>query len=112
MLFNSITFLVFLAIVLPLYYRLKHRGQNWMLLAASYVFYGWWDVRFLALLIGSSVFDYYCGIWIENEPRVKQRKWLLAGSMVVNMGVLCAFKYFNFFADSLQALLAGFGHQA
>ena len=112
MLFNSVTFLIFLAIVLPLYYRLKHRGQNWMLLAASYVFYGWWDVRFLLLLIGSSIFDYYCGIWIENETRPKQRKWLLAGSIVVNMGVLCAFKYFNFFAESLQTLLASFGHQA
>lgn len=112
MLFNSVTFLIFLALVLPLYYRLKHRGQNWMLVAASYVFYGWWDVRFLALLIGSSVFDYYCGIWIENEKRPKQRKWLLAGSIVVNMGVLCTFKYFNFFMESLQTLLASFGHQA
>lgn len=112
MLFNSVTFFIFLAIVLPLYYRLKHRGQNWMLLAASYVFYGWWDVRFLALLIGSSIFDYYCGIWIENESRPRQRKWLLAGSMVVNMGVLCTFKYFNFFADSLQSLLSSLGHQA
>ncbi|MEO6033925.1 MAG: MBOAT family O-acyltransferase [Verrucomicrobiota bacterium] len=101
-----------MAIVLPLYYRLQHRGQNWMLLAASYVFYGWWDARFLALLIGSSVFDFYCGIWIESVSEPKQKKWLLAGSIMVNMGILCAFKYFNFFAESLQLLLAKFGHQA
>jgi D-alanyl-lipoteichoic acid acyltransferase DltB (MBOAT superfamily) len=51
MVFNSITFLIFLAVVLALYYRLGHRLQNWMLLAASYLFYGWWDYRFLGLLL-------------------------------------------------------------
>jgi len=112
MLFNSVTFFVFLAIVLPLYYRLKHRGQNWLLLTASYIFYGWWDPRFLLLLVGSSVFDYYCGIWIEDEHNPKRKKWLLAGSMIVNMGVLCAFKYFNFFMESLKDLFTSFGFSA
>ncbi len=112
MVFNSITFLVFLAIVLLLYYRLGHLGQNRMLLAASYVFYGWWDWRFLSLLLFSTFFDYYCALWIEPEHNRARRKLYLAGSMVINMGFLGIFKYFNFFADSLQSLLAVLGMHA
>ena len=63
--FNSLTFLVFLGIVLLLYFRLGHRGQNWMLIVASYVFYGWWDYRFLGLLLFTTFFDYFCALWIE-----------------------------------------------
>src|SRR5579872_3885190 len=107
MVFNSTTFLVFLAMVLALYYRLNHRFQNWMLLIASYVFYGWWDYRFLALLLFTTLFDYFCALWIDQEPNPKQRKLLLASSMTVNLGVLCIFKYFGFFAQSLQT---AFGH--
>ncbi len=109
MVFNSLTFLVFLVLVLLLYYRLGHRGQNWMLLIASYVFYGWWDYRFLALLVFTTLFDYFCALWIENESRPKRRRLLLASSMTVNLGVLCIFKYFNFFAQSLQDAFAPFG---
>jgi hypothetical protein len=58
MVFNSLTFLVFFAVVLALYYRLGLRAQNGMLLGASYLFYGWWDCRFLGLLIFTSLFDY------------------------------------------------------
>jgi len=109
MVFNSLTFLVFLGIVLLLYYRLKHRGQNWMLLAASYLFYGWWDYRFLALLLFTTFFDYFCALWIEGETRQGRRRLLLISSMVVNLSALCIFKYFNFFAQSLQNSLAVFG---
>jgi D-alanyl-lipoteichoic acid acyltransferase DltB (MBOAT superfamily) len=107
--FNSLVFLGFLAIVLALYYPLKHRGQNWLLIVASYVFYGWWDYRFLGLLLFTTFFDYFCALWIEREPRPGRRRLLLASSMTVNLGVLCLFKYFNFFADSLQSALAFFG---
>lgn len=112
MVFNSLTFLVFLAIVLLAYYRLKHRGQNLLLLVASYVFYGWWDWRFLGLLLFSTLFDYWCALWIERQPHATKRKVFLAFSMVVNLGVLCVFKYYNFFAESFVHVLAAFGMKA
>ena len=109
MVFNSLTFLAFLGIVLTLYYKLGHRFQNWMLIVASYVFYGWWDYRFLALLLFTTFFDYFCALWIENEIRPTRRRLLLASSMIINLTVLCIFKYFNFFAQSLQNTLAWVG---
>jgi alginate O-acetyltransferase complex protein AlgI len=112
MVFNSVTFLIFLAIVLVAYYRLGQRGQNRLLLAASYVFYGWWDWRFVSLLVLTSGFDYWCARWIEAQPTPSRRKWLLSFSMIINLGVLCIFKYFNFFAGSLEHVLAVFGMKA
>jgi len=109
MVFNSLTFLIFLAIVLPLYYRLKHRGQNIMLIMASYVFYGWWDYRFLALLIFTTLFDFACALKIEGESRPGYRQRWLAASIVSNMTVLGIFKYYNFFSASLESALAPFG---
>src|SRR6266567_1923757 len=96
MVFNSLAFLVFLAVVLVLYYRLGHRGQNLMLVGASYFFYGWWDYRFLGLLLFTSLFDYVCALKIEAQTHLPRRKMFLAFSIMVNMGVLGIFKYFNF----------------
>jgi len=107
--FNSLTFLVFLGIVLLLYFRLGHGGQNWMLIVASYVFYGWWDYRFLGLLLFTTFFDYFCALWIERQTHPAKRRLLLASSMTVNLGVLGIFKYFDFFAASLQHALALLG---
>ena len=109
MIFNSLVFLVFLAVVLVLYYRLNHRGQNRMLLVASYVFYGWWDYRFLSLLLFTSLFDYVCALKIDAESRPARRKLFLASSIFVNMGVLGIFKYYNFFASSLRSMLEVMG---
>ena len=109
MIFNSLTFLVFLGIVLLLYFRLGHRGQNWMLIVTSYVFYGWWDYRFLSLLLFTTFFDYFCALWIEAQPNPARRRLLLASSMTVNLTVLGVFKYFNFFAESLQHCLGLLG---
>lgn len=109
MVFNSLIFLVFLGIVLALYYRLGHRGQNWMLLAASYIFYGWWDYRFVGLLIFSTLFDYACALKIEAQTNRFRRKMFLAFSILVNMGILGVFKYFNFFASGLGKILVMFG---
>jgi len=109
MVFNSLIFLAFLAIVLAVYYRLPHRGQNIFLLIASYIFYGWWNWRFVSLLLFTTFFDYWCALWIENEPRLNRRRLFLSFSMIVNLGVLSIFKYFNFFAGSLQHVLAFFG---
>ncbi len=112
MVFNSLTFFAFLAIVLLAYYRLGHRGQNWLLLVASYVFYGWWDYRFLGLLLFTTLFDYWCALRLEAESDRRRRKLFLAFSMIVNLGVLSVFKYFNFFAESLVELLATLGMTA
>jgi D-alanyl-lipoteichoic acid acyltransferase DltB (MBOAT superfamily) len=109
MVFNSVIFIVFLTIVLLLYYRLGLKGQNWMLLLASYVFYGWWDYRFLGLLLFTTFFDYGCALLIQGQSDPVRRRLLLAASMIVNLGVLCIFKYFNFFAASLQEALGVFG---
>lgn len=109
MVFNSLIFLVFLAVVLSLYYRLRLRGQNILLVIASYVFYGWWDWRFLGLLLFSTFFDYWAALRIDSEESELRRKWFLAGSMLVNLGILGFFKYFGFFADSLHKIFALFG---
>lgn len=109
MVFNSLVFLIFLAVVLLIYYRLSFQGQKWLLLAASYFFYGWWDYRFVALLLISSVFDFYCGLWIDREQAPRRRKFVLACSLILNLGFLGVFKYYNFFADSLQRLFGALG---
>jgi D-alanyl-lipoteichoic acid acyltransferase DltB (MBOAT superfamily) len=109
MVFNSLTFLIFLAVTLLVYYRLPIRPQNLFLLAASYVFYGWWDWRFLFLLIFTSVFDYFCALAIERQRDQRRKRFWLAFSITLNMGVLCAFKYFNFFADSFAGLMEMLG---
>jgi len=103
MLFNSIEFAIFLPIVFLLYwFPLKNqlKGQNLLLLAASYVFYGWWDYRFLTLIAFSSVLDYFVGIKIHQAKEAIWRKFFLYLSIFVNLGFLGFFKYYNFFATS------------
>lgn len=109
MLFNSWSFLALALVVYGLYYRLPLAGQNWMLLGASYLFYGSWDPRFLLLLCGSTVFDYTVGValGVEQRPHVR-RRWLMA-SLIVNLGVLAFFKYFGFFVESASTALAALG---
>ncbi|MCZ7648467.1 MAG: MBOAT family protein [Planctomycetota bacterium] len=108
MLFNSFTFWIFFAAVFAAYAVLAHRWQNRLLLAASYVFYGWWDWRFLSLMAFSTLVDYVAGLRIaqSDEPR-RRRNWLLL-SVVTNLGLLGFFKYCGFFvrsaADALTAL--------
>jgi len=109
-LFNSITFPVFLVVVLLVYYRLKHRSQNLFLLASSYVFYGWWDWRFLFLLVLSTVVDFFCAKAIESGKTNGRR--YLAVSVVTNLSILGLFKYFNFFAESATEALLSLGFRA
>ena len=112
MLFNSFTFLVFLTIVYSLYLLLNHRWQNWMLLLASYIFYGWWDWRFLAIIAFTTVLDYLVSLRIvQAHTEAGQRGWL-AVSVGCNLLVLGIFKYFNFFAGSFVTLLNTFGVHA
>src|SRR4051812_21239781 len=109
MLFNTFHFAYFFAILFPLYWALPHRPQNYLLLAASYYFYACWDPRFLALLVLSTAMDYACGLAVDRIEHPGRRKLFVALSMALNLGMLGYFKYFNFFAESLQAALARSG---
>lgn len=109
MLFNTYAFAYFLAILLPLYWLLPHRGQNVLLLAASYYFYACWDPRFLILLILSTIVDFGCGLAVDRIERPGPRKLFVALSMAFNLGLLGTFKYYDFFAGSLQTALAQAG---
>jgi alginate O-acetyltransferase complex protein AlgI len=106
MLFNTFHFAYFFALLLPLYWVLPHRPQNYLILAASYYFYACWDPRFLTLLVLSTVMDYGCGLAVDRIDEPKKRKMFVALSMALNLGMLGYFKYYNFFAESLQAALA------
>ena len=112
MLFNSLDFAVFLPIVFVLYWFVtKHnlKLQNALIVAASYVFYGWWDWRFLSLIIFSTFLDYSIGRRLKNEENQKTRKTLLWTSIIVNLGFLGVFKYYNFFLDNFLAAFSFFG---
>ena len=112
MLFDTPIYILFLCLVVVAYWRLGFRNQNRFLLGASYLFYGWWDWRFLLLMIGSTVIDYLIAIRIADTEDPRVRKSLLALSLVINFSILGFFKYFNFFADSLGHVLAGVGIKA
>jgi D-alanyl-lipoteichoic acid acyltransferase DltB (MBOAT superfamily) len=111
-LFNSIDFAIFLPIVFFLYWFVCNRNlkvQNIFIVFASYLFYGWWDWRFLGLIIFSTLLDYSIGNFLRNEERISRRKALLWVSVVVNLGFLGFFKYYNFFVDSFVNAFTFFG---
>lgn len=112
MLFNSIDFAIFLPIVFLLYWfatRQRIRLQNLLIVLASYVFYGWWDWKFLSLILFSTVVDYLVGIGLSKLQHRPQRRLLLTISIVVNLGFLALFKYYNFFLDNFIAAFSFFG---
>ena len=112
MLFNSIDFAIFLPIVFILYWFVTNKNlrlQNLLIASASYVFYGWWDWRFLSLIIFSTVIDYTVGLKLKNEENQTKRKVFLWTSIAVNLGFLGFFKYYNFFLDNLIAAFSFFG---
>jgi len=113
MLFNSFVFIGFFAIVYSAYLLLQGRlrAQNLMLMVASFVFYGWWDWRFLILMVISSSVDYGAGLWLGRAQHPAARRAILIGSMSVNLGILGFFKYWNFFSASAARLLDAFGMQ-
>src|ERR1700751_831370 len=104
MLFNSFHYWIFFLIVTTLFYSVPFRIGKFLLLGASYIFYMWWDPRFIVLILTSTVVDYYLGILLEAASG-RRKKFLLAGSLVVNLGILGFFKYYDFFVGSLAALL-------
>ena len=112
MLFNSIDFAIFLPIVFVLYwfvFNSRLKIQNFLLVVSSYVFYGWWDWRFLSLIIFSSIVDYFIGIKLSNENNPIKRKLFLWISITVNLGFLGFFKYYNFFIDNFSIAFSFFG---
>ncbi|BCS33440.1 hypothetical protein TBR22_A26670 [Luteitalea sp. TBR-22] len=125
MIFHSLDFVVFFLLVTAVYWRLPHGGQNWLLLVASYVFYGWFEPWFCILLGGTTLVDWWVALRMDPDPsrsadafahpspseRVARRRWLL-GSLVSNLAVLGTFKYFDFFVGSVQSGLGALGIEA
>ncbi|MCC7245402.1 MAG: MBOAT family protein [Saprospiraceae bacterium] len=137
MVFNSLVFLVFAVVFFPLYFGTKGRTRLWVVLLASYLFYGWWDWRFLSLIVFSTVLDFWFGLWLAymDEPERVRKDWengstvsrvlgrltlwansfglkraaVLTFSMVMNLGFLGFFKYFNFFAEGFAEMVRWVG---
>lgn len=112
MLFNSIEFFIFLPIVFILYWTCFRKSVKWrnlFLLVVSYIFYGWWDWRFLSLIAISSMVDFILGILMNKQEDTYKRKRLLVLSLMVNLGLLGFFKYSNFFIDSFIQGFTFFG---
>jgi alginate O-acetyltransferase complex protein AlgI len=111
MLFNSLAFLGFIAIVLLVYPRLRLRFQNVFLLIASYIFYGYWDWRFISLLFILTILNFLFAQKLHAADSQERKRTLLSGGIAVNLGILGFFKYFNFFVDSAATVLATIGFQ-
>ena len=109
MLFDSPAYFLFLIPVALVYWRLPHRAQNILLLLASYFFYGWWDWRFLALMIGSTTMDFLIAQKITAGRTDSNRKKWFVLSLVLNFGILGVFKYFDFFTGSFSTALETLG---
>ena len=112
MLFTTIDFAIFLLIVFILYWFVTNKNlkvQNVLIAIASYFFYGWWDLRFLALLLLITVVNYFLGLGLSKENNEAKRKLLFYAGIFVNLGVLGFFKYYNFFQDSFIAAFSFLG---
>ena len=112
MLFNSIDFAIFLPVVFLLYWFITNKNlklQNFLIVVASYFFYGWWDWRFLSLILFSTIVDYTVGLGLLKQENQLKRKILLLASIIVNLGFLGFFKYYNFFLDNFISAFSFFG---
>jgi D-alanyl-lipoteichoic acid acyltransferase DltB (MBOAT superfamily) len=112
MLFNSIDFAIFLPIIFALYWLINARNlklQNVLILVSSYFFYGWWDWKFLSLILFSTIIDYSIGLGLAKEENPIKRKVLLWSSILVNLGFLGFFKYYNFFLENFIAAFSFLG---
>lgn len=107
--FTSVEFLLFLGLVLSAYFLLPVRGQNLLLLAASYLFYGWVHQWYLILIGVTTLFDWGCALGIEKSATPRGRKAFLILSLAVNFSILGAFKYFGFFVENVTAVLTAIG---
>ena len=112
MIFNSSQFLVFFLAFFFIYWTINRKSsisvRNSFLILSSYLFYGWWDWRFLGLLFASSTVDFTVGYLLNNSENQRFRKGIFISSLIFNLGILCFFKYFNFFIDSVSDFLTLF----
>lgn len=112
MTFQSLEYLIFFSILFILHWTLfskRKEHQNGLIVVASLVFYGWWDWRFLGLLIITALSTFLSSRWMDNTKDAKKRKFLLVGTIVINVGILFFFKYFNFFVQSFADALSLMG---
>lgn len=112
MLFNSFEFAIFLPLVFFTYWLVfnnHRRAQNILIICASYLFYGWWDYRFLGLIFISSIVDYSIGIFLLNMTNSKLRKMAVFLSILVNLSLLGIFKYYDFFVSGFREAFLFFG---
>lgn len=108
MLFNSFQFVWFLPLIVILYYAIKPKYRWTLLLAASYYFYMCWRVEYVVLILGSTLLDYWAALKMESKDTQKERRKYLALSLAGNLGLLFAFKYFDFFLFNTETLLGEF----
>ena len=112
MLFNSYAFWLFFILLWVVYRFLPHRGQNVLLLVASYFFYSCWDWHFLPLILTTTLVNYFTALGIENSESKSRHKWLMMLSATVSLGMLAFFKYFGFFTESAAEMLTWLGFHA
>lgn len=114
MLFNSIEFLIFLSLLFVLYWFVFNNSlklQNLLILVSSYIFYGWWDYRFLSLILLTTIIDYVVALNINKQSLKRNQKILLICSIIFNLSLLGVFKYYNFFVESWIDLLNSIGYE-
>ncbi len=111
MLFNSLHFLLFFPLVVAIYFIIAQKYRWILLLIACYYFYMSWKADYVILIMISTFISYLMGIMIQNSPNVKRKKIFLLVSLLSNVGMLFAFKYFNLFSDSVRAILQQFSIQ-
>ena len=109
MIFNSLTFLLFLAIVVALYWQLPRMARLWMISVMSLVFYAFWKPQYSLLLVFAAILDYFIAQAIDRQQEKAKRRTLLAVSLVLNIGILLYFKYLIFFKNNLESVLNSFG---
>lgn len=109
MLFNSINFIIFISAFIPFYFFTKGKTRLWVSLIFSYLFYGWWDYRFLLLISGLTLLNFYCGLNITDKNSLRRNYVFLTASVISSLVVLGFFKYYNFFADNFVSMLNVFG---
>ena len=109
MIFNSLTYLLFLVIIIPLYWMLSGKGRQWLIFIASLIFYGFWRVEFILIMLITPLIDYFLAHRIAKSDNQSTRKRILVLSIILNLGLLVYFKYLMFFSQSVNSLSAVFG---
>lgn len=110
MLFNSFEFLIFFIVVIAIYFSIAHKYRWLLLLLSSYFFYGYWEIKYLIIIVVSTLIDFYVGIKIHESNQQSQKKTFLYVSLLSNLSILFVFKYYNFFIDNLSAILKSGGY--